>query len=206
MISWYFDTGRTPQLVKAGGFRLDDPEGKVGIEFMIVTESSGDRAATYHVPLTYRGDPRGNSHEGLIGTSHHGVLGRRWIYDGIHDPTMVAQLVALIQGTTEPQAQNQTNTPDPTVVSHQVSSAPLVVVNHTVTTNGPNNTDLEVHVTSHAAIAFPQVTLRVHRVLQADDPAVATAAIPSGVSGTWRLLEGTEVRSMFITSWPSAKC
>jgi Maltokinase N-terminal cap domain len=29
---WYLGTGRAPELVKAGGFRLDDPEGEVGIE------------------------------------------------------------------------------------------------------------------------------------------------------------------------------
>jgi hypothetical protein len=31
---WYADAGREPALAKAGGFRLDDPEGEVGIEFM----------------------------------------------------------------------------------------------------------------------------------------------------------------------------
>lgn len=43
-----------PQLARAGGFRLDDPEGEVGIEFAAVLDSSGERPATYLVPMSYR--------------------------------------------------------------------------------------------------------------------------------------------------------
>ena len=39
---WYLGTGHEPELAKAGGFRLDDPQGEVGIEFMVVTDASGD--------------------------------------------------------------------------------------------------------------------------------------------------------------------
>jgi len=49
---------------------------------------------------------------GLIGTAEHGVLGRRWIYDGTRDPVLVTQLVALTQGQAEPQTQGASNTPD----------------------------------------------------------------------------------------------
>ena len=49
--------GRQPDPIKAGGFRLDDPAGAVGIEFMVVTDRSGGVAASYLVPLTYRGLP-----------------------------------------------------------------------------------------------------------------------------------------------------
>ncbi|GAB3893952.1 hypothetical protein GCM10027612_44340 [Microbispora bryophytorum subsp. camponoti] len=52
---WYGGDGRRPELTKAGGFRLDDPQGEVGMEFMVVTDVSGDRPVSYHVPLTYRG-------------------------------------------------------------------------------------------------------------------------------------------------------
>jgi hypothetical protein len=36
-------TAREPELARAGGFRLDDPQGEVGIEFMVVTDGSGGR-------------------------------------------------------------------------------------------------------------------------------------------------------------------
>lgn len=38
---WYLGTGRALELAKVGGFRLDDPQGEVGIEFMIVTDAGG---------------------------------------------------------------------------------------------------------------------------------------------------------------------
>ena len=113
--SWYLGGGRAPALAKAGGFRLDDPRGEVGIEFMIVTDGSGDQVTSYLVPMTYRAEALAAADRALIGTSEHGVLGHRWIYDGTRDPVLVAQLVALLQGTAEPQAQNVSNTPDPAV-------------------------------------------------------------------------------------------
>ncbi|GHI86316.1 maltokinase N-terminal cap-like domain-containing protein [Streptomyces xanthophaeus] len=113
---WYQGSeGAVPQLAKAGGFRLDDPEGEVGIEFMVVTDGSGDAPVAYLVPVTYRGAPLKGAEEGLIGTSEHGVLGRRWIYDGAHDPVLVEQLLALLAGRTTAQDQNASDAPDPTV-------------------------------------------------------------------------------------------
>lgn len=113
--SWYRGRGRAPELAKAGGFRLDDPDGEVGIEFMVVTDAA--TATTYHVPLTYRAQACAEAARGPITTAEHGVLGRRWIYDGTHDPILAAQLVALVQGEAEPQAQSESHTPDPTVTT-----------------------------------------------------------------------------------------
>ncbi|MCX4695949.1 1,4-alpha-glucan branching protein [Streptomyces sp. NBC_01408] len=113
---WYRGgEGSVPLLAKAGGFRLDDPEGEVGVEFMVVTDDSGDAPVAYLVPLTYRGAPLKGAEEGLIGTSEHGVLGRRWIYDGVHDLVLVEQLLALLAGRTTAQDQDASDAPDPTV-------------------------------------------------------------------------------------------
>ncbi|MER6317598.1 1,4-alpha-glucan branching protein [Streptomyces sp. NPDC001581] len=114
---WYLPTGRPPVLARAGGFRLDDPEGEVGIEFMVVTDTSGEEPTAYHVPLTYRAAPLAGAEAALVGTTEHGVLGRRWVYDGPHDPVLAAQLLALFQGRAEPQAQSLSDTPDPTVTA-----------------------------------------------------------------------------------------
>lgn len=70
---WCRGNGRAPELSKAGGFRLDDPAGAVGIEFMLLNDSAGP--TTYHVPLTYRDAPLDGADDALIGTSMHGVLG-----------------------------------------------------------------------------------------------------------------------------------
>jgi hypothetical protein len=116
---WYQGDGTT-DLRRAGGFRLDDPEGQVGIEFMVVT----DGPIAYHVPMTYRGAPLEGAEHALIGTSEHGVLGTRWLYDGIHDPVLRAQLTALLRGQAQPQMQSVSDTPDPTVASDLAADAP----------------------------------------------------------------------------------
>jgi hypothetical protein len=107
---WF--AGTAEGLARAGGFRLDDPDGEVGIEFMIA-RTVDDQA--YLVPMTYRGAPLERADAALIGTCEHGVLGRRWVYDGEHDPVLQAQLAALLRGEVGAQAQSQSDTPDPSV-------------------------------------------------------------------------------------------
>ncbi|MFD3938315.1 1,4-alpha-glucan branching protein [Streptomyces sp. NPDC058611] len=121
--TWYQETGgpaelTAEELTAAGGFRLDDPAGEVGIEFMAVTDGSGATPVAYLVPLAYRGAPLPGAEAALIGTSEHGVLGTRWIYDGAHDPALVGQLLALLAGETAAQAQRESDVPDPTVEAH----------------------------------------------------------------------------------------
>lgn len=113
--SWYVGQPRGPALAKVGGFRLDDPAGEVGIEFMVVRDDAAREATSYLVPMTYRGSPLTRAETHLIGTAEHGVLGRRWIYDGTQDPVLLTQLAELIQGRVEAQAQSQSNTRDATV-------------------------------------------------------------------------------------------
>ncbi|MFF8554636.1 1,4-alpha-glucan branching protein [Streptomyces sp. NPDC015501] len=113
---WYAGGSGTPDLTNAGGFRLDDPEGEVGIEFMVVVDSAAKEPVAYLVPLSYRGAALEDApEEALLGTSEHGVLGTRWIYDGTHDPVVQAQLGALLRGRAEPQHQRESDTPDPSV-------------------------------------------------------------------------------------------
>jgi hypothetical protein len=106
---WYRGTGAEP--VRAGGFRLDDPAGEVGIEFVVLTEGS----AAYLVPMTYRGAPLPGAEAALIGTMEHGVLGTRWAYDAVHDPVFQEQLRELLAGRAVAQHKDDSDTPDPTV-------------------------------------------------------------------------------------------
>ena len=117
--SWYVADAGTADLVNAGGFRLDDPQGAVGIEFMIVAHTTAQDPVAYLVPMGYRDAAlEGVPGEALIGTSEHGVLGTRWVYDGVHDPVVMAQLRALLCGEATPQHQSRSDTPDPTVTVH----------------------------------------------------------------------------------------
>ncbi|MFF0742599.1 1,4-alpha-glucan branching protein [Streptomyces sp. NPDC004111] len=103
---WYRGTA-APELVPARGFRLDDPAGEVGIEFHLLA----DGESVYLVPVTYRGAPLpGAPEHALVGTTEHGELGTRWVYDATHDPVAVAQLLAAIEGRAEIQEQSVSDT------------------------------------------------------------------------------------------------
>jgi hypothetical protein len=178
---WYRGGAGEPALTKAGGFRLDDPEGEVGIEFMIVTDASG---ATYFVPLTYRGAPLDGADHALIGTMEHGVLGKRWVYDGCHDPVAVDQLLALIEGRAEPQAQSTTDTPDREVTRAYTGAASLA----------PTGTVTDTQDTTELPLSGG-TAVSVHRILR---PGPAEG--PTGhVSGAWDAPDGTRVRGAFVT-------
>ncbi|WP_405859482.1 1,4-alpha-glucan branching protein [Streptomyces sp. NBC_00090] len=202
--AWYAGREGGPLPAKAGGFRLDDPAGEVGIEFMAVTDGTGESATTYLVPMTYRGTPLEGADDALIGTCEHGVLGTRWIYDGAHDPVLVGQLYALLRGRAVAQEQSVNDTPDPTVSASLASLASggtdasggdveLVRVEE-----GADHTDVVVRSTGDAAGAL---TLRVRRVLRAEG-----AAGPDGAAGAqgigrvtaeWRLPDGSTARGPY---------
>ncbi|MGW3246299.1 maltokinase N-terminal cap-like domain-containing protein [Streptomyces sp. NPDC001070] len=189
---WYAGAGRQPELVKAGGFRLDDPLGEVGVEFMVVTDQDG---GAYHVPLSYRGAPlAGAADDGLIGTTEHGVLGKRWVYDGTHDPVVVAQLLAFIRGEAEAQAQSESDTPDPTVSRHHTGPAGAAATGAGSVTDGPHGT------TDIAVDGGPagRLVLRVARALR---PGTAEPAgdVVGHVGARWQQPDGSEARALFFT-------
>ncbi|MFE2128912.1 maltokinase N-terminal cap-like domain-containing protein [Streptomyces amritsarensis] len=177
---WYRGAD-APLLAKAGGFRLDDPEGEVGIEFMVVTDTSGDAPVAYLVPMTYRGAPLASAEDGLIGTSEHGVLGRRWIYDGTHDGVLVEQLLALLAGRTTAQDQNTSDAPDPTVEVR--SEGPGVPQGLTGPGTVTDTEDATLVTVGPVAQEGPVSTLTLRRVLR---PGPA----PEGDGAAGRVLAG----------------
>ena len=89
---WYLGAG-VPGLRLVGAFRLEDPDGEVGIETHLVTD--GDEI--YQIPMTYRGAALAQG--GLIATAEHSMLGTRWIYDATTDPVWEAELLRLVQAS-----------------------------------------------------------------------------------------------------------
>jgi len=193
---WFPGGGREPELTKVGGFRLDDPTGEVGIEFMLVTDGSGDQPATYQVPMTYHGRELPGADGRLIGTSEHGVLGRRWIYDGIRDPVLVAQLVALLQGAAEAQAQSVSSTPDPTVTVEPVPGGSLAVISSVVTDDDQSGTHLLVDTASPDGRPSGELAIRIRRILSPD----AGGAGDPCLSAPWRQPDGTQAHGVLATA------
>ncbi len=196
---WYVASGRGPELSKAGGFRLDDPDGEVGLEFMVVTDTSGEKPVSYHVPLSYRGAPLDGADHTLVGTSEHGVLGKRWIYDGAHDPVLVAQLLALLQGRAAAQAQSVSDAPDPSVAGHFTGAGFSTEVASVAVTDGQHGTAVVVETVAGSEPAST-LTLQVTRVLPPPE-AGAAGSDPTGprghVTAGWRLPDGGEGRAPF---------
>lgn len=196
---WYAGDDPEPQLTKVGGYRLDDPAGEVGIEFMVVAVGSGAEATYHQVPLTYRGQPLEGAEHALVGTAEHGVLGRRWIYDGAHDPVLTAQLLALLQAHAEPQAQSTSHTPDPSVVAHANGSGLLRARTSRVLT-GESSTSIMVETVDALGEPTPPVVITVVRTLQDGDHAGAgpgsagDARSVGHVTGPWTTLDGATAR------------
>lgn len=185
---WYRGGAAEPKLAKAGGFRLDDPQGEVGIEFIVVTDASGPHPSTYLVPLTYRGAALDGVEHALVGTMEHGVLGRRWAYDGCHDPVLLAQLVALIEGRAQAQDQNLSDVPDREVIASHTGEGSIPT--DFITTDDQDGTRL---TTPHGT------TLSLHRVLQPapDGPFPPSQGATGHVTGSWQQPDGTRARGVF---------
>jgi len=181
-----------PRLAKAGGFRLDDPDGEVGLEFMAVTDDCGDSPVTYHVPLSYRGAPLPGD-GALIGTAEHGVLGTRWVYDGTRDPVLVTQMFALLLGEAEPQAQSISNTIDPSVSRNITGNTGTLPIEIASIQDGPRSTD----VTVRPAAAPGPVMLRVNRVLRPTAPGLMSGTL-GHVTAEWAGTGVSRSRGRFI--------
>lgn len=188
--SWYVG-GHEPELAKAGGFRLDDPSGAVGIEFLVLNDVSGAQPATYLVPLSYRGAPLDGAEHALVGTMEHGVLGRRWAYDGCHDPVLVAQLLALIEGKAQAQDKNLSDTPDREISRGYVGDGLSAVDFTAPAVDHPECTQLSA---PHGA------ALSLHRILRPAPDGIPDlpAGVIGHVAGPWCRPDGTAARGVFV--------
>lgn len=195
--AWYGGVDE-PRLAKAGGFRLDDPRGEVGIEFMVVTDDAGTEPVSHLVPLTYRGAPLDGAEHALVGTMEHGVLGHRWAYDGCHDPVLVAQLWALIEGHVQAQAQSITDAVDEEVTRSYTGAGLAPTAFTAPAVDDPDGTRL----------AAPDgTTLRLHRVLRPapDGASLLPAGATGHVGGAWQLPDGTRAQGLFATLHTGAR-
>ncbi|MFG2526731.1 1,4-alpha-glucan branching protein [Streptomyces sp. NPDC048516] len=189
---WYHGGAGGPELANAGGFRLDDPQGEVGIEFIVVTDASGPLPTAYLVPLTYRGAPLDGAEHALVGTMEHGVLGRRWVYDGCHDPVLADRLPALIEGRAQAQDQNTTGAPARDVTCAHTGEGPIRMDFSTAATDTRQSTELPT---------LNGMVLRLHRALR---PAPDASSVPprgtiGHVAGSWHMPDRSRATGLFAT-------
>jgi len=189
---WYRGGPGSPTLEKSGGFRLDDPEGEVGIEFMVATDISTPEPVAYLVPLTYRGAPLEGADHALVGTTEHGVLGKRWVYDGCHDRVLITELLSLIEGRVRAMAQSISDTPDHEVVCSYTGAPP-----------SPDSFDPEP-VDDQGGTRVPTsdgAILCMHRVLHpvAGHPPLPAEGAIGHVARGWQTPDGTRVAAVLMT-------
>jgi hypothetical protein len=188
---WYRGAA-SPDLSRAGGFRLDDSAGEVGIEFVVVNDASGSVPMSYLTPLTYRGAPLLGAEDHLIGTTEHGVLGRRWVYDGVHDLIFVEQVLALLAGDVEAQAQGESNTVDPTVSRNLSVGGDFATLDALRVES--DNVDTKV---KGLALSGGPVTLHVVRALDGADDVPAPAGSIGEIVANWTGSDGEARRGLF---------
>ncbi len=90
-----------------GAFRFVDPNGKVGIETLLVRETDG---ALLQFPVTYREQRISDTHE--VGTTEHSDLGTRHITKIVADPVAVTEVIRVIlEGDTNVQRSDGKTSP-----------------------------------------------------------------------------------------------
>jgi hypothetical protein len=125
------------------------------------------------------------------------------VYDGTHDPVLVAQLLVLLQGRTVPQAQSATDTPDPSIMSHFTGVGFSTVVASTVVDDGQHGTAIVVETEEEAGPRGPSaggVTIDVVRVLRPDPQDAHSDAAREArghVVAEWRSDNGDQSRGPF---------
>jgi maltokinase len=167
---WYAAKGRLPVLRRLWSWRLDDPAGEVGVETLLVVDEGGSEPVVYQVPLTYRGAPLEGAQQALVGTMEHSVLGRRWVYDGPHDPVYARQLLALTLGRAVPQAGGKSDTPEPAVagVRHPSWTADLHVRGSRVLSGEQSNTSVILDCATAEGVPNPLIC-KVFRMLHSGE-------------------------------------
>ncbi|KRF15060.1 maltokinase N-terminal cap-like domain-containing protein [Nocardioides sp. Soil796] len=131
-------------LSQVGNYRLDDPDGEVGIEGLLITRGGPLR----HVVVTYRAAPLDGADAHLITTMEHSVLGQRWVYDASGDPVAIGAFRRALAGQQE-QAALEVWDGD-TLVETREPTVRLAVENPAASPDG-----LQVHLAAQIGAELP---------------------------------------------------
>ncbi len=91
---WFAGKSRAPKLEVIGGFGVADPTGSAVIRVYLVLDHA-ENPLLYQVPLTERSEPLPGAESALV-AAFDVETGRRYVYDGPHDPVFAEALLRLI--------------------------------------------------------------------------------------------------------------
>jgi hypothetical protein len=181
----WFEGEADATFTNVAAYRFDDPAGQVGIETILVRAGNGP---LLQVPVTYRDAPLDGADAFLIGTTHHSVLGERWVYDAVGDPVYVAAVAnAALSGGRQAELVVETD-------GERVVREPTAVVAGSGTEGSAGVTPpavTEIGIRSEpgaTVVAAGPLSLVVARVLGDDDVLVGrapAAAVHEVLAGTW---------------------
>lgn len=165
---WYAAKGTVPQLTRVGSWRLDDPQGAVGVETLYLRDESAAEPVIYQVPLTYRDAPLEGALDALVGLIEHSVLGTRWVYDAPHDPVYAEQLLALVRGQVRAASSSIDDAIEEGVVGspHSAWDTELQATSTRVLAGEQSNTSIIVEARTPSGQSRP-VIIKVFRMLAA---------------------------------------
>jgi len=169
---WY--AGDPAGLAPHAAFRLDDPEGEVGVESLLLRAADG---STLQVPLTYRGAPLAGAEAHLVGEMEHTVLGHRWVYDGAGDAACIAAFAtAAFTGGHEAElvvdGESRLRAPTARVTGSGTGSAAVDAAQVARPEVAVAGTD--------TVVTAGGIRLVLHRA-----PVTATAVAADAITGTW---------------------
>lgn len=174
-----------PEIRSVGAFRLDDPDGEVGLETILI--GAGD--AVFQVPLTYRAEPLDFCAHALVGTMEHSVLGQRWVYDACFDHVYASRLATTTLGLAE-QAEEIFQAPDGTTAERREPTVRVAGVAEPGEAPEVGEVFEAVGATTESGITTihaPGIEIRVQRQLKpaAPMPASAHNEPHARLTGTW---------------------
>ena len=190
----WFPAGADVELSNAGAYRVDDPDGEVGIETLLFSVGDGTEI---QVPLTYRGAPLEGAEHHLITTMKHSVLGDRWVYDGAGDPVYIATTATTVL-TGKAQAELL-------VAADAAGSVVRREPTALVTSSGRETSEVPVLSVTNIAVRHDgavtlveagEIRLALARVIS--DDALTSFADAATLTGTWA---GHDSRVPLVAVW-----
>ena len=184
---WFAGKSRAPELEVIGGFGLADSEGSAVIRVYLVLDHA-EHPLLYQVPLTERSVPLPGGENALV-ASFDVETGRRYIYDGPHDPAFAEALLRMILNDGEAHETDgpaALNSGGPLVAHghHTPDSAPVEFVASRVLSGEQSNTSIIFQTATADGTASAPIICKLFRALHHGDNPDVTLTEALGAAGS----------------------